>query len=33
VILAPDGGWWFVPAVVAQLLLDRRAALATGHAG
>jgi hypothetical protein len=28
VILAPEGGWWFVPAVVAQLLLDRRAALA-----
>ena len=26
VVLAPEGGWWFVPAVVAQTLLDRRAA-------
>lgn len=29
VVLAPEGGWWFVPAVVAQLLLDRRASLST----
>jgi hypothetical protein len=27
VVLAPEGGWWFVPAVVAQLLLDRRVSL------
>ena len=33
VILAPEGGWWFVPAVVAQLLLDRRAALTSPRAG
>ena len=26
VVLAPEGGWWFVPAVVAQLLLDGRTA-------
>jgi hypothetical protein len=26
VVLAPEGGWWFVPAVAAQTLLDRRAA-------
>jgi hypothetical protein len=31
VMLAPEGGWWFVPAVVAQLLLDRRAALVIGR--
>jgi hypothetical protein len=28
IVLAPEGGWWFVPAVVAQTLLDRRASLA-----
>jgi hypothetical protein len=28
-VLFPLGGWWFVPAVVAQTLLDRRTA---GHA-
>lgn len=28
VVLAPEGGWWFAPAVVAQLILDRRASLA-----
>jgi hypothetical protein len=33
VILAPEGGWWFVPAVVAQLLLDRRTALSTPRTG
>lgn len=27
VVLAPEGGWWFVPAVVAQTLIDRRAAI------
>jgi hypothetical protein len=27
VVFAPEGGWWFVPAVVAQLLVDRRASL------
>jgi hypothetical protein len=26
VVLAPEGGWWFVPAVAAQTILDRRAA-------
>jgi hypothetical protein len=26
VVLAPEGGLWFVPAVVAQLMLDRRTA-------
>jgi hypothetical protein len=26
VVLAPEGGWWFVPAVAAQTPLDRRAA-------
>lgn len=26
VVLFPLGGWWFVPAVAAQTLLDRRAA-------
>ena len=33
VILAPEGGWWFVPAVLAQLLLDRRAAVTTSRTG
>ncbi len=27
VVLAPEGGWWFVPAVVAQTVVDRRSAL------
>jgi hypothetical protein len=26
VVVAPEGGWWFVPAVAAQLVLDVRAA-------
>jgi hypothetical protein len=24
-VLLPVGGWWFVPAIVAQTVLDRRA--------
>jgi hypothetical protein len=28
-VLAPEGGWWFVPAVASQLVLDRRAARGT----
>jgi hypothetical protein len=27
-VFAPEGGWWFVPAVAAQLLIDKRAAAA-----
>ena len=26
-VLFPEGGWWFVPAVLAQTLLDRRVAM------
>lgn len=29
VVLMPEGGWWFVPAVAAQFLIDRRRAAAT----
>ncbi len=28
VVLMPEGGWWFVAAVAAQFLLDRRSAVA-----
>ncbi len=28
VVLMPEGGWWFVPAVTAQFFLDRRRAVA-----
>jgi hypothetical protein len=30
-VLAVEGGWWFVPAILAQLALDRRAASARLH--
>jgi hypothetical protein len=32
-VLSPEGGWWFIPAIVAQTLLDRPAAMQSSSPG